>query len=168
MKLKKAIKKWNKKLNVIAGFRAGQRELTQDMDIETLFEAWFNNRMTVILMAIQCPRSKNPESAAKTRFFLEDIEHHYVDPHAPKAVRNAFRYLRRYFAVYPNACREHSEEATEMVERIYEALGLRLHSRGNDKEAPLQKKIQDAITKALQAVRDRIQEISSLNQACLS
>lgn len=62
-------------------------------DIESIFRAWFNNRMTVILMLMQHSRLRDSRTMMKIEFFLNDIEHHFVDSHAPKHLWDAFRYL---------------------------------------------------------------------------
>lgn len=93
-------------------------------NVDGLFLGWFNNHMAMILLAIQHVRMKKVRSLMKMAFFLESIEHHYVPCDAPRCVRQAFRYLKRYFKVYPIVTQERSKRACEMVARIYEALEL--------------------------------------------
>ena len=64
----------------------------------------------------------------RIEFFLDDLEHHYIDSHAEKPVRDAFRYLRRFLKIYPQVKPEHACRAFQMVGRIYGALGLNFKS----------------------------------------
>lgn len=97
-----------------------------DSKIKDLFQGWFNNRMMVILMAIQHIRAMDPKMKIGVELFLHDVEHHFTSPHGPEAVRHAFRYLKDYFSLYPVVEVAESEKAIEMVGRIYEALGMEL------------------------------------------
>lgn len=94
--------------------------------IHDSFLSWFNNHMALIVMALEYVRRRQPGFLMKVEFFLHGIEHHYLRPSRDKFVTDAFRYLRRYFKVYPNVKIEHSQRAFEMVGRIYAALGLEL------------------------------------------
>ena len=94
-------------------------------DYNGLFRGWFNNHMTIVLLALQNPRLRTSETIYRIRFFLQDIEHHFVDSHAPKSTRDSFRYLKRYFCIYPVVTESHCRRAIEMVGRIYQVLGLK-------------------------------------------
>lgn len=100
----------------------GQEE---SRDYSGLFRGWFNNRMTVVLMVLQNPSFRPPQTMQRIEFFLEEVEHHFVDAYAPKSIRNAFRYLKRYFRIYPNVTESHCRCAIQMVGRIYQALGMK-------------------------------------------
>lgn len=89
--------------------------------------AWFNNKMTVLLMHMQYVKHRNPMAMMKTVFFLEEIEHHFIKSKAPRAVRNAFRYLKRYCSVYPNVTKRQCERAFEMIGRVYRAMGYKFN-----------------------------------------
>jgi hypothetical protein len=97
--------------------------------IEPFFWAWFNNRMTVVLIAVQSVRLRDSQSMMRIRFFLDDLEHHFVDGHAAKTVWDAFRYLKRYFEVYPKVTLKQCKRALEMVGRIYAILGMNLSGK---------------------------------------
>ena len=97
-----------------------------------LFQGWFNNRMILLTMAIERPKAKTAEALLRMNFFLEDIEHHYIDSHAPKPVWDAFRYLRRFFKIYPRVEQKQSGRALEMIGRIYEAVGLEFRNGEKD------------------------------------
>lgn len=88
------------------------------------FLSWFNNHMAMVSMLIQYVRPRPAECLLRMGFFLHDIEHHYLESGRSKAVSDAFRYLRRYFRVYPKVEAGHSRRAHEMIARIYAALGL--------------------------------------------
>ncbi len=79
----------------------GTQALESEKETEALFRAWFNNRMTVLLILIHHIRQRDPRMILKIDFFLTDIEHHFVDSHAGEPYRYAFSYLHRYLKVYP-------------------------------------------------------------------
>ena len=97
-----------------------------DRSVESLFRGWFNNRMYVVLMSFQHIKARDPQTILGIQIFLRDIEHHFIPSHRPKSLVHAFRYLRRYFTVYPHVSVEQSQRAIEMVGRIYEAMGMML------------------------------------------
>lgn len=101
----------------------------EEKRFKEFFSGWFNNRMAIILMAIQHLKRKDAQAILRIEFFLEDVEHHFTDSHAPKWVRNAFRYLKSYFKVYPEVTLWQSYRAVEMIARIYESLGLKLQGQ---------------------------------------
>lgn len=102
----------------------GMETLESEKETGALFRAWFNNRMTVLLILIHHIQQRDPRMILKIDFFLTDIEHHFVDSHAGKPYRYAFSYLHRYLKVYPAVTYKGSHKAVEMVRRIYEALGF--------------------------------------------
>ena len=103
-----------------------QKRLCVDSSAKELFWGWFNNHMTVILWAVEHIKARDEQTMLGIRFFLYDIEHHFTDSHASKCVRDAFRYLKVYFKVYPAVKLRQSARAVEMVARIYAGLGLGL------------------------------------------
>lgn len=99
-----------------------------EIDREGQFAAYVNNRMNILIMWIQ-HRSKLVSGDIKQhlQYFLHDMEHHFVDPHVDKNLRDAFRWLRIYIKTYP-ACTElkqdRKQRAFEMAARVYEAVGI--------------------------------------------
>lgn len=98
-------------------------------DINDTVRAWFNNRMMILLMYIQYVRRLDTRNMLKSVFFLEEIEHHFIEGGAPYPIRNAFRYLKRYLTVYPRVTKKHCERAYEMVARIYAGMGYELRCK---------------------------------------
>lgn len=92
-------------------------------NLDEVVRAWFNNKMMILLMRMQYIRAQDALGMEKSVFFLDEIEHHFISPSAPKPIRNAFRYLRKYIAVYPCVTKAHCERAFEMVTRLYRAMG---------------------------------------------
>jgi hypothetical protein len=89
--------------------------------------SWFNNHMTVVLMATQYIHARGGATMQGIDLFLHDIEHHFVSLESSLGAKHAFRYLKRYFQCYPHVSPKHSKRAIEMVRRIYKALGLELN-----------------------------------------
>ena len=104
---------------------ADQRPKGQDGfedGIEGLFWGWFNNHMAMILLAIECRRIRETRSMIRIELFLNDIEHHFIESDVPKQVRDAFRWIKRYFRVYPAVTIRQSEKAARMLGTIYAAV----------------------------------------------
>lgn len=92
---------------------------------ESLFIGWFNNRMTVLLMAIQSVRpALSPNVTLRVHFFLEDIEHHLVGFDPSDATLEALSFLKKYFQQDFESRRRDSVEAVRRVKRVYEAVGV--------------------------------------------
>jgi len=126
---------------------SGHKRVTElPQDRESLFRGWFNNHVTILLMAIERVslsssrvRRLSQRSAAKALFFLEDVERHYQTTKSRRSARHAFRYLTTYFKLYPEVSRRQSKKAIEMVGRVYESVGLRFDYRGHRKLGPLKR-----------------------------
>jgi len=84
--------------------------------------AWYNNRMWVVLRAIESPKFKETESMMEIEFFLEALENYFIGQVASRHFKNAFRYLKCYFVIYPFVRSRQSEKAIEMIGRIYQAM----------------------------------------------
>jgi len=100
-----------------------KKSIQTDQKWQRLFEGWFNNHMMILLMAIQLAEKTAEGMKGNVGFFLEDLEHHYMDSRSGKEVWDAFRWLRAYLRVYPGFTKDHSRRALEMVGRIYDAIG---------------------------------------------
>ncbi|HNV86707.1 MAG TPA: hypothetical protein PKL97_07065 [Candidatus Omnitrophota bacterium] len=100
-----------------------KKSIPADTKWQRLFDGWFNNHMMILLMAIQMPGKMAAEMRGNVGFFLDDLEHHYVDSRAGKNVWDAFRWFRAYLRVYPDFTRDYSRRALEMMGRIYGAMG---------------------------------------------
>ena len=113
-------------VGIVTRTTPGPCESLQSSHIEELFRGWFNNHMTVILMAIEHVRPKETLVKIKMNLFLADIEHHYIRSNAPQGLRRAFRYLGLFFKVHPAVKPLQCRRAFAMVQRIYEGVGLTL------------------------------------------
>ena len=89
------------------------------------FTAYVNNRMNILLMWVQQINKKDlTDAKLHTKFFLHDMEHHFVDSYVEKRIRDAFRWLKAYVKVYPNKFDDRSSRALEMIALVYEGLGI--------------------------------------------
>ena len=87
--------------------------------------------MALILMYCQYIKTRDSQAIVAAQIFLRDIEHHFIPTRRPKFISHAFRYLTRFFKVYPNVSVEQSQRAIEMVEKIYEAMGMKLKKQSH-------------------------------------
>jgi len=91
---------------------------------EKRYRAWVNNKVTVLIWVIERNKPRDSRSMLKHEFFLEEIEHHFMDCHASYRAWRAFRYLRGYLKSYPHAKVNHQRTALAMLRLIYEELGF--------------------------------------------
>ena len=99
-------------------------------ELEELFTAYFNNRMTSLLMMIERPEiSREVLSVERQRFFLEDLYHHFLPSKCPTKYRWAFRWLFRFLDIYPDIPSRRIYTAIRMVGFVYETFGLELAPR---------------------------------------
>lgn len=98
--------------------------LNEPENTAKMYRAWVNNRVSALLLTIQRSEMKDMELSLKHEFFLEEIEHHFVDSHAGVRVWRAFNYLRRYLKCDSDAKASHRIGALRMLGLIYERLGF--------------------------------------------
>lgn len=103
------------------------KEEAIDIDREGQFAAFVHNRISILVMWIQRRTQRDiTENKRHLQFFLHDMEHHFVDPHVEKRLRDAFRWIRVYIKIYPDVFKkDRKEKAYEMIRRIYEAIGIK-------------------------------------------
>lgn len=98
--------------------------------LEELFRAYFNNRMSILLMMIEHPEiSRHVLSVERQRFFLSDLYHHFLPPRCDLKYRHAFEWLFRFLEAYPDVAPRRIYRAIGMVGWVYEAFGLELPNR---------------------------------------
>ena len=98
--------------------------------LENLFWAYFNNKMTILLMMIEHPEiAKSALSCERQKLFLHDLWHHFLSSRAKMKYHHAFRWLERFFECYPDITFRHTYKAIKMIELIYEAFGHCLSPR---------------------------------------
>lgn len=101
--------------------------------------AWFGNRIWVILRTIETPYFKERRQMMEINFFFEILKDYFVETKTSVYFRNAFRYLQRYFRVYPLVKKHQSEKAIEMVARIYQGLSYEFDYEAHVKPGLLDK-----------------------------
>ena len=98
--------------------------------LEDLFWAYFNNKMTVLLMVIEHPAiASSVLKPEKQKIFLQDIYHHFLSSRADRKYHRAFRWLNCFFDRYPDIGCKQIYRAIRMVGLIYEAFGRKLNPR---------------------------------------
>ncbi len=94
-------------------------------NLEALFKAYFNNKMTVFLMMIENPALvKNPSVIEKQKIFLTDIYRHFLSGAFCRRYGRAFRWLLVFLEIYPHWTQNRRRAAVRMAGRIYESLGI--------------------------------------------
>lgn len=88
------------------------------------YQAWVNNKVQALSLTIQVNRVHHGHGFLKHEFFLEEIEHHFIDSHARYKVWRAFRYLKQYLKTYPHGKANHQKTALAMLGFIYDRLGV--------------------------------------------
>ena len=99
--------------------------------------AWYNNRVWVVLRAIESPKFKETERMMEIEFFLEALENYFIGQAASRHFKNAFRYLKCYFVIYPFVRPRQSEKAVEMIGRIYQAMNYEFSYQAHIKPGPV-------------------------------
>lgn len=139
-----------------------KQEIELNMSMGDLCRGWFSNRMLPLLGMIQFIHERDERAKVRAEFFLEDIEHHFINSQRPRSLENAFRYLRFYLQAYPNVSLENSRRAVEMVKRIYQALGLKLEQKFEPKLST-EEKLRRVVCECTQN-RNALQEVSRTKQ----
>ena len=110
------------KIEKIRGFKT--------RNLGTLFKAYFNNKMTILLMMIEHPLiARSVLSVEKQKVFLHDLYHHFLPQNVPMKYHHAFRWLNGFLNWYPEVSPKQIHTAIKMIALIYEALGFRLDKR---------------------------------------
>ena len=95
-----------------------------------LFQAYFNNRMMILLMMIEHPEiSRDVLSVERQRFFLHDLYHHFLPPHCELKYRRAFEWLFGFLDRFPRVTPQRIYQALQKVHLIYEVFGFELPRR---------------------------------------
>lgn len=91
---------------------------------EQRYKAWVNNKIMALIWVIERNAHRDLTAILKHVFFLEEIEHHFMDCHADYRVWRAFRYLKAYLRTYPHKKLIRQHTAFAMLRIIYEKLGF--------------------------------------------
>ena len=91
---------------------------------EQRYRAWVNNKVLALYLTIDRNRPREIHCLQKHEFFLEEIEHHFMDSHAGYKVWRAFNYLKRFLKRDLDTKASHRKGALRMLGLIYERLGF--------------------------------------------
>ena len=93
-----------------------------------LFVAYFNNKMTLILLMLQ---RRTPGmgalAALKARIFLDDLYHHMLRTEYQQCYRRVFQWLVIFFIRYPDVKPVQKRKAIEYIKIVYRLFGLELN-----------------------------------------
>ena len=105
----------------------------QPLDEETacnLFKAYFNNKMTVILLLLQ-KRKAEPDSLAamKAVIFFDDLFHHMLKAEFQQSYHRVFQWLRLFFKRFPYVKPIQKRKAMEYIRVVYQLFGINFNAR---------------------------------------
>jgi|GEM_PF-1863241 len=93
----------------------------------TLFQGYFNNKMTVMLLRLQ-KRNPEPDSllSMKAVLFLDDLYRHMLKSDLQHDYKWVFIWLKKFFSQYPYVTPTQRRKAYEYIKLIYRLFGLEL------------------------------------------
>ena len=91
---------------------------------EMRYRAWVNNKVLALYLTIDRNRPREIQCLLKHEFFLEEIEHHFMDSHAGYRIWRAFNYLKCFLKSDAYTKVIHRKGALRMLGLIYERLGF--------------------------------------------
>lgn len=101
-----------------------------DQELGQLFQAYFNNKMTLLLFLIQGKAVKpNPGLVEGISLFLDDLYHHMLTGKNQERYRHAVEWLKSFFQTLPEASLEQRSRAKGFVRDLYDAMGMRLKAK---------------------------------------
>ena len=108
--------------------RSGLRsESADDRRISELFQAYFNNKMTILIFLIQAKAYEPTPRLLEGIFrFLDDLYHHMMSEKAQEEYRDAIGWLKVFFRTVPEVSPEDREQAKGFVRGFYRAVGMQL------------------------------------------
>jgi len=97
-------------------------ELARDV-----FKAYFNNKMTVILLLLQ-KRKVEPDSygALKAVLFFDDLYHHMLPSAYQRDYAKAFLWLKLFFRRFPYVKTAQRRKALAYMKIVYQLFGMEL------------------------------------------
>lgn len=102
--------------------------LDKDESIGTLFNAYFNNKMTAILLMLQRGTSRADVAVSfKAIIFLDDLYHHLIRHEYQTSHARVFQWLKIFFKKYPHVKPLQIRKAVEFIGVVYGLLGLKLN-----------------------------------------
>ena len=108
-----------------------------DQSARDIFKAYFNNKMTVILLLLQ-KRRVEPDSYSAMRavIFFDDLYHHMLSREYQKDYRRVFQWLRLFFKRFPYVKPVQKSKAAEYLKIVYQLFGMELRVGGLTKGVP--------------------------------
>lgn len=93
----------------------------------TLFQGYFNNKMTVMLLRLQ-KRNAEPDAQMSLRavIFLDDLYRHMLKSELQRNYRRIFIWLKKFYNAYPNVKPDQKRKAYEYIKLVYKIFGLEL------------------------------------------
>ena len=93
-----------------------------------IFRAYFNNKMTVILLLLQ-KRRVEPDSYSAMRavIFFDDLYHHMLPNAYQLSHGRVFQWLKLFFKRFPYVKPLQKRKALEYLKIIYQLFGMKLN-----------------------------------------
>ena len=93
-----------------------------------IFRAYFNNKMTVILLLLQ-KRRVEPDSYSAMRavIFFDDLYHHMLPNAYQQSHGRVFQWLKLFFKRFPYVKPLQKRKALEYLKIIYQLFGMKLN-----------------------------------------
>ena len=97
-----------------------------DRVISQLFQAYFNNKMTLLLFLIQAKTVKpSPHTLEGIAQFMDDLFHHMLTHEIQMEYQHAFEWLKSFFQILPEVTPQQRDQAKGFIRDIYQAMGFR-------------------------------------------
>ncbi len=98
-----------------------------DESARDIFKAYFNNKMTVILLLLQ-KRRVEPDSYSSLRavLFFDDLYHHMLPSEYQRDYGKAFKWLRLFFKRFPYVKVSQRKKALVYMQIVYQLFGMEL------------------------------------------
>ncbi len=97
-----------------------------------IFRAYFNNKMTVILLLLQ-KRRVEPDSYSAMRavIFFDDLYHHMLQGEYQLSHGRVFQWLKLFFKRFPYVKPLQKRKAIEYLKIVYRLFGMQLSLAGS-------------------------------------
>lgn len=108
------------------GRKAARRMLSQEK-VASLFTAYFNNKMTLLLLMLQKKRAQ-PDTLSSMRavIFLDDLYRHMLRPSQQAQYARIFQWLMLFYRRYPHVKPAQTQRAGEYLRLLYKLFGFEI------------------------------------------
>lgn len=98
-----------------------------DQSARDIFKAYFNNKMTVILLLLQ-KRRVEPDSYSSLRavLFFDDLYHHMLSSTHQRDYGKAFKWLCLFFKRFPYVKASQRKKVLAYMKIVYQLFGMEL------------------------------------------